>query len=91
MTKELFHGRSHPKYQKIEIYDTLQDMLMPRDVRNLNDKYVSITTSGHPCGRRDFDFVLEEKNRQLKSWIPKVFQMMVYGKLFVETTLFSRK
>ncbi len=71
MTKELFHGRAHPRYQKIEIYDTLQDITMPSEVRDLNDRYVSITTSGHPSAGEDFDFILEEKNRQLKAWIPK--------------------
>ena len=70
-TKEIFHGRSHPKYQKIEIYDTLQDTLMPKDVRDLNDSFASITTSGNNSAGQDFDFVLEEKNRQLKAWIPK--------------------
>ena len=71
MTKEIFHGRSHPKYQKIEIYDTLQDTLMPKDVIDLNDSFASITTSGNNSAGQDFDFVLEEKNRQLKAWIPK--------------------
>ncbi|XP_060595290.1 uncharacterized protein LOC132749514 isoform X1 [Ruditapes philippinarum] len=71
MTKELFHGRSHPKYQSIEIYDTLQDILMPKEVQTLNDLYSSITTSGNTSTGQDFDFVLEEKNKQLKSWIPK--------------------
>ena len=71
MTKELFHGRTHPKYQTIEIYDTLQDLMMPDEVQELNDKFSSITTSGNKSLGEDLDFVLEEKNKQLKSWIPK--------------------
>ncbi|CAG2198284.1 unnamed protein product [Mytilus edulis] len=71
MTKELFHGRNHPKYQKIELYDTIQDRMMPDNVRELNDLYASITTSGNPSAGEDLDFVLEEKNKQLKAWIPK--------------------
>ena len=67
MTKELFHGRSHPKYQIIEIYDSVQDVLMPEEVRNLSDSYASITTSGNYSAGEDFDFILEEKNRQLKA------------------------
>ncbi|CAC5422228.1 unnamed protein product [Mytilus coruscus] len=71
MTKELFHGRQHPKYQQIEVNDTIQDMLMPENVQIINDAYSSITTSENKSTGQDFDFVLEEKNRQLKSWIPK--------------------
>lgn len=71
MTKELFHGRHHPKYQAIELYDTLQNILMPSDVLELSNSYTSITTSGNESAGQDFDFILEEKNRQLKSWIPK--------------------
>jgi hypothetical protein len=71
MTKELFHGRRHPKYQAIELYDTIQGIVMPKDVQCLNNSYVSITTSGNTSTGQGFDFILEEKNRQLKSWIPK--------------------
>lgn len=71
MTKELFNGRSHPKYQSIEVYDTLQDLMMPEAVMHLNDAYTSITTTGNHSTGEDFDFILEEKNRQVKSWIPK--------------------
>lgn len=71
MTKELFSARSHPKYQAIEVFDTLQDILMPIEVSELNDKYSSFTTTGNKSLGEDADFVLEEKNRQLKSWIPK--------------------
>ncbi|CAG2188307.1 unnamed protein product [Mytilus edulis] len=55
----------------IELYDSIQDRMMPDDVRSLSDKYSSITTSGNPSLGEDFDFILEEKNKQLKSWIPK--------------------
>ncbi|CAC5391852.1 unnamed protein product [Mytilus coruscus] len=71
MTKELFSARSHPKYQAIEVFDTLQDILMPIEVSKLNDKYSSFSTTGNKSLGEDADFVLEEKNRQLKSWIPK--------------------
>lgn len=71
MTSAIFHGRTHPKYQAIELFDMLQDRMMPAEVRNLNDQYASITTSGTLSTGEDFDYVLEEKNRQLKSWIPK--------------------
>ena len=71
MTKELFHSRNHPKYQQIELYDHLQYLLMPAEVKQLHDNFASITTSGNPSSGQDFDFILEEKNRQLKQWISK--------------------
>ncbi|XP_052067822.1 uncharacterized protein LOC127707351 [Mytilus californianus] len=40
-------------------------------LQNLNDAYSSITTTENKSTGQDFDFILEEKNRQLKSWIPK--------------------
>ena len=63
--------RSHPKYQIIEIYDSVQDALMPEEVRNLSNSYASKTTSGNYSAGEDFDFILREKNRQLKAWNPK--------------------
>lgn len=61
MTKKLFHGRHHPKYQAIELYDTLQNILMPSDVLKLINLYTSITTRGNESAGQDFDFILEEK------------------------------
>ncbi|CAC5398225.1 unnamed protein product [Mytilus coruscus] len=90
MTKELFHGRQHPKYQQIEVNDTIQDMLMPENVQIINDAYSSITTSENKSTGQDFHFVLEEKNRQLKSWIPKgmptdtIWQTVCRNNLFLE-------
>lgn len=60
MTKELFNGRSHPKYQSIEAYDTLQDFMMPEAVMHLNDAYTFITI-GNPSTGEDFDFILGRK------------------------------
>ena len=69
MTKELFYAHSHPKYQQIELHDHMQYLLMPDEVRALNYDLVSITTSGNMSTGEDFDFVLEEKNKELKQWI----------------------
>ena len=66
MTKELFHIRHHPKYQDIESYDHLQYLLMPANVQSLSDRNISVTTSGNSSSGEDLDFILEEKNRQLK-------------------------
>lgn len=45
-------------------------MLMPCKVQNLN-AYSSITTTENKSTGQDFDFILREKNRRLKSWTPK--------------------
>lgn len=71
MTKELFYARSHPKYQQMELYDHLQYLVMSQEVKEFTNSHVSITTSGNVSSGEDFDFVLKEKNRQLKQWISK--------------------
>ena len=71
MTKELFYIRNHPKYQQIESYDHLQYILMPPSVKFLSDINISVTTSGKNSSGEDLDFILEEKNRQLKQWVSK--------------------
>ncbi|CAG2250797.1 unnamed protein product [Mytilus edulis] len=54
-----------PKYQKIELYDTIQDRMMPDNVRELNDLYASITTSGNPSAGEDLDFSTKYVSRPL--------------------------
>ena len=66
MTKELFHGRSHPKYQQIEIHDTFQRLAMPRELHEFSELNESMTRSGGSAGKskgRGYDFILEEENR----------------------------
>lgn len=42
MTKDLFHGRTHSKYQMIELHDTIQYQLMEPEVQRLIDGNTSI-------------------------------------------------
>lgn len=69
MSKELFFARNHPKYQSIIIHDELQYAMMPEVVKMAWDKHSSITKSGHDSLGQDFDYVLEESNREVKSYI----------------------
>ncbi|CAG2197472.1 unnamed protein product [Mytilus edulis] len=71
MTKEIFHGRNHPKYQMIELYDSIQDRMMPDDVRSLSDKYSSITTSGNPSLGEDFRLHSRRKKQTTEVLDPK--------------------
>ena len=57
MTKELFHGRHHPRYQLIELYDILEGHLMPEEVRYLNDNFSSFTKIDNKNTGEDFEFV----------------------------------
>ena len=68
--KELFYGRSHPHYQSIELFDTLQYHFMPTEVKQIWDENVSFTVSGNVSRGQDMDFLLEEKNRAVKQFIP---------------------
>ncbi|XP_071139288.1 uncharacterized protein [Mytilus edulis] len=68
--KELFYGRSHPHYRDIELFDTLQYHFMPDEVKNIWDNNTAFTVSGHNSKGQDLDFLLEEKNRAVKQFIP---------------------
>jgi hypothetical protein len=71
LTRDLFHGRNHPKYQEIEIFhDFLQRSSHP-EIRDFMNTYVSVTKSGHPSRGQRFDFLLEEENRSIKKWISR--------------------
>ena len=67
----LFHGRNHPFYQQIELYSLVQSLLQPTEIKALHDEHYTISLSGDPSKGEDWDFVLENKNKIVKSWIPK--------------------
>ena len=67
----LFHGRNHPFYQKIEFYLLVQALIQPEEVCDLNIKYYSVSISGDPSKGEDWDFILKNENKTVKSWIPK--------------------
>ena len=68
----LFHGRNHPFYQKIELYSLVQPFLFPSsEVKELHERFYTISVSGDPSKGEDWDFILENKNKIVKSWIPK--------------------
>ena len=69
--KECFYGRNHPKYQAIEVHDTLQYQVLPEKVQKLLDDHTSISKSGDKSKGEDCDFVLEELNKETKKWLPR--------------------
>ena len=71
MTKELFHGRRHPKYQEIEIYEQFIFQIMPDELLSFMQRHCSISKSGHLSRGQGFDFVLEEENKTVKTWLKR--------------------
>lgn len=64
----LFHGRNHPKYRYIDIYDSTMRSLYPAELAKFLELHQSISRSGHPSRGEDMDFILESFNKQSKSW-----------------------
>ena len=71
MTKELFHGRCHPKYQDIEIYDAFRRLIMPDQLKEYMYTFCSIFKSGHVSKGQGIDFLLEEENKNVKVWLKR--------------------
>lgn len=71
MTRNLFHGRNHPKYQEIELVDTMLRNLMPVDLKDFFERFESITKSKDHSKGQGYDFILEELNKEVKSWLRK--------------------
>ncbi len=80
MTKELFHGRVHPRYQDLEIIDTFIRKVMPDKLKTFMSEHDSMSRYGNPSNGQGYDFILEELNRIVKKWIRNnkpTFQMWV--------------
>lgn len=71
MSKELFHGRHHPKYQAIEIYDEFQYRCLPKPVQQLLDAHYAIVTNDNLSSGEGYDYKLEAANRSVKSHLPR--------------------
>ncbi len=69
MTKGLFHGRNHPRYQEIEMTEQFQRTVMPPEVDDFIRRHESLSKSGQPSSGQGYDFVLEEENKNVKAWI----------------------
>ena len=68
MTKELLHGRHHPKYKNIEIMTTFIQRYAPPEVRDCMAAHVSVSKSGNPSAGQAPDFQLEECNKDVHKW-----------------------
>ena len=68
---DLFHGRNHPFYQLIEVYYTAGMIGYPNEVRELLDRFFTISMSNDESKGEDWDFILENINKVTQSWVPK--------------------
>ena len=71
MTRNLFHGRNHPKYQEIELVDSMLRHLMPAELKSFFEQHESITKTHDHSKGQGYDFILEELNKEVKSWLRK--------------------
>ena len=65
----LFFGRNHPIYQNIVYLDTLDTVLMPPPLKDIKNKYISGSRTGNIGKSQGGDALLEEINKDSKSWL----------------------
>ena len=65
----LFYGNNHPIYRNILYHDTLDKLLMPTEIKNLKEKHVSGSRTGRKGKMQGGDALLEEVNKDSKSWL----------------------
>ena len=64
-----FTGPNHT-YQRLVVRDMVQRVQVPQPVKRFLEVRTSYTVSGESTRGEGGDFVLENKNRQTKSWLP---------------------
>ena len=71
MTRQLFQAQNHPKYQDLEMYEQFVHQIMPSELVSFFNSHSSLSKSGHLSKGQGYDFVLEEENRTVKSWLKR--------------------
>ena len=66
----LFYGLNMTNYQEIDYRDIKLRLLAPPDIQNYISENESFSVSGHNSKGEGGDFVLENKNKSMKSMIP---------------------
>ena len=65
----LFFGRSHPINQNIMYLDTLDTISMPEELNNFKKQFMSGSRTGNIDKSQGGDALLEEVNKESKSWL----------------------
>lgn len=66
----LFFGRNHPKYQRIMLRDMIQRVKYTNEVSAYMNSTESFSVSGENNRGQGGDFIHEEMNREIKSFLP---------------------
>jgi hypothetical protein len=69
--KAIFHGRRHPIYSSIEIYDCLIRRLCPKPIKDQLAALESVSKRGDKSKGQGLDFIVEEVNAETKMFIPR--------------------
>ena len=64
----LFFAGNHPIYQNIIFKDELDNILMPTELKELKNKYISVSRTGNKGHYQGGDALLEEVNKESKAW-----------------------
>ena len=67
----MFYGFNMTSYQEIDYRDLKMRLLAPPEIQNYIGDNESFSTSGHASKGEGGDFVLENRNKRIKSLIPK--------------------
>lgn len=66
----IFFARNHPRYQAIVARDIYQKVLMPEEVKAKMNASITLSRTGRKGHYQGGDAILEEINKEAKSWIP---------------------
>ena len=66
----LFYSFKHPKYQVLHLRDLFERVQMPDEIRSYVESHESFSPSGLQNRGQGGDFVQEESNRLIKSFLP---------------------
>jgi hypothetical protein len=69
---KIWSGRNHPLYREIEMHFSIMLERMPDQVRHFVDGSQSLNMTGVPFTAEGVDFRLEEVNKKVQHWLPKV-------------------
>ena len=65
----MMFARNHPFYQNIIYHDTLDTILMPDQLRDEKERFISVSRTGRKGHYQGGDALLEEVNKESKGWL----------------------
>ena len=68
----LFYSFHHPKYQQLHLHDFWQRVQMPEPLKSFIENNESFSLSGKQNAGQGCDFIHEELNKRVKSFLPPI-------------------